>query len=121
MLLLQGYDIDTHLHLSRKNTNVSLNDTSQTLAQQSFSTKEVNFGGYNINPYEAVKTKNLLNRRQTCKEQVTHWTGVLRQTEAEMLVQAEPRPRTIAVEGTTQYRRTEVGEIDLNEVKEFRL
>ena len=46
---------------------------------------------------------------------------MLRQTEAEMLVQAEPRPRTIAVDGTTQYRRTEVGEIDLNEVKEFRL
>ena len=50
---------------------------------------ENEFGGSRQNPFEAVKTKSLISRRQTCREQIQHWSKVLRHTEAMMLVQAE--------------------------------
>ena len=79
--LVWGYDIDLHLDYARKNT-LMLVDTVHTVNQKSSSQKDDSYGGYHSNPFEAVKTKNLLNRRQTCKDQVVHWNCLLRQTEA---------------------------------------
>ena len=50
---------------------------------------ENEFGGAQRNPFEAVKTKSLIGRRQICREQILHWSKVLGHTEAMMLVQAE--------------------------------
>ena len=100
--LVWGYDIDLHLDYARKNT-LMLVDTVHTVNQKSSSQKDDSYGGYHSNPFEAVKTKNLLNRRQTCKDQVVHWNGLLRQTEALMLVQEEVRPRVVAVGSGTNY------------------
>ena len=88
VLLLQNYDVDSHLHLRKR---------SSVFARSKWSSKENDrlpesvYGVSTMNPFEAVKSKNLLNRRQTCNEQVVHWTSVLRQTEALMLIQEDVR------------------------------
>lgn len=50
---------------------------------------EMKYGVSSTNPFEAMKTKNLLNRREVCRDQATYWSGSLRHTEALMLMQAE--------------------------------
>ena len=94
--LLQGYDIDSGLILVKKpkrHLSIRTSDHDQT---SKVSIPGSPYGGAALNPYEAVKTKNLLNRRQTCSDQIAHWTGVLRHTEALMLIQAEAGPKTLA-------------------------
>lgn len=114
--LVWGFDIDLHLDYARKNT-ITQGDTVHTVNQKSSSQKDDCYGGYTSNPFEAVKTKNLLNRRQTCKEQVVHWTGLLRQTEALMLVQEEVRPRIVAVgSGTNYFPPPELAKVEGKEV-----
>ena len=115
--LLGGYDIDSHLELIRK-SNPQITDTLHSVTHHSGSQKDGYYGGNSLNPFEAVKTKNLLNRRQTCNEQVVHWTYLLRKTEALMLVQDEVRPRIIAVDGMHTHFPT-VGEDALVEAKQF--
>ena len=95
ILLLQGYDIDSVLVLMRKpNRQLSVLSVANDQSSNNY-TQNSPYGGSALNPYEAVKTKNLLNRRQTCSEQITHWTDLLRHTEALMLIQAEASPKTL--------------------------
>lgn len=103
VLLVQGYDYDVLLQLSKKKLRGTVYATGQSdLAKVGDDSKidsllelpltplgEKKFGASNKNPFDAVKTKNLLNRREVCREQLTHWSGTLRHTEAMMLMQAD--------------------------------
>jgi hypothetical protein len=103
VLLVQGYDYDVLLQLSKKKLRGTVYATGQsdsakvgddskidTLSElHSTVPSEKKYGISNTNPFDAVKTKNLLNRREVCREQVTHWSGTLRHTEAMMLMQAD--------------------------------
>jgi hypothetical protein len=92
MLLIGGYDIDKDHQINKRDTSgKKVDDVAKEITRKkSYSIPELSFGGASdINPYEAVKTKNLLNRRKTCREQIKHWSQVLWNTEMMMLVQAD--------------------------------
>ena len=78
--------MDAQMYL-RKNTSVMVR--AKYNSQETARNPESIYGVSNLNPFEAVKTRNLLNRRQTCNEQVVHWTAMLRNTEALMLLEVE--------------------------------
>jgi hypothetical protein len=107
--LLQGYDYDIFLHLSKKKkgtvSSVKIEQSTRQTDGEFKSTRvsiqkgaagdpplttDINvkkYGVSNTNPFEAAMTKNLLNRREICKEQIIHWNKTLRNTEAQMLMQ----------------------------------
>ena len=90
--LLLNYDIDRDHQFTKKQISISPKNSKAEFQRQSSILKmlsENEFGGSRQNPFEAVKTKSLISRRQTCREQIQHWSKVLRHTEAMMLVQAE--------------------------------
>ena len=90
--LLLNYDIDRDHQLTKKKIAVTPLNSKVEFQRQSSILKmlsENEYGGSRQNPFEAVKTKSLISRRQTCREQILHWSKVLRHTEAMMLVQAE--------------------------------
>lgn len=90
--LLLNYDIDRDHQLTKKKIAVTPLNSKAEFQRQSSILKmlsENEYGGSRQNPFEAVKTKSLISRRQTCREQILHWSKVLRHTEAMMLVQAE--------------------------------
>jgi hypothetical protein len=68
-VLIAGYDIDATMMLSKKGTVVAaknvLKDEESTKVSGSFK-----YGNTKINPFEAEKSLNLLNRRQVCRDQV---------------------------------------------------
>jgi hypothetical protein len=91
-LLLLNFDIDkTHQYVKRRNAVSPLVSKAEFKKQSSIirTLADSQYGGSSQNPFEAVKSRNLITRRQVCKEQLTHWSKVLRHTEAMMLVQAE--------------------------------
>ena len=101
LLLVRGFDIDKDLVVTKRKgtfSKISATATKDISKSSVFdegkssvrtSQKEPLYGNSTINPFEAAKTKNLLNRRQTCRDQLTHWGNVLKNTEAMMLMQAE--------------------------------
>lgn len=91
-LLLLNYDIDKDHNYFKKVHSVSpLVSMSEFKKQSSLirTLADSQYGGSAQNPFEAVKSKNLITRRLVCKEQIVHWSQILRHTEAMMLVQAE--------------------------------
>lgn len=91
LLLFQGYDIDkdqNNVLRRRKLSTVQIDEMNKVRTGVSGSMESL-YGVSMVNPYEAVKTKYLLNRRQICREQIIHWSTVLRSTEAMMLMQAD--------------------------------
>ena len=92
--LIQNYDIDSGLVLTKMTTHRSSEFSNDPTGNSYLAGAGSMYGGSSINPFEAVKTKNYLNRRQTCNEQIAHWTRVLRHTEALMLIQAEAGSKT---------------------------
>lgn len=98
VLLVQGYDYDVLLQLSKKVSKESTVSVSTRKRSQTYSVSQVpgmpsqvtaeRRYSVTINPFEAVKTKSLLKRREVCRGQVTQWSKNLRHTEAMMLMQA---------------------------------
>ena len=80
-----------HQYVKRVNTVSPLVSRAEFKKQSSIirTLADSQYGGSALNPFDAVKSKNLITRRQVCKEQMVHWSTVLRHTEAMMLVQAE--------------------------------
>jgi hypothetical protein len=75
ILLVQGYDYDVLLQLSKKGKRAAVSSTVQPTETPELSMTqpvEKKFGVSNLNPFDAVKTKNLLGRREVCREQVPH-------------------------------------------------
>ena len=80
--LLLGYDIDTELRLVKLNNNrrstlptnlrLSLGTMGSSSDLQSSAENEFRYGVSNVNPFEAMKSKNLISRKQTCYEQVSY-------------------------------------------------
>ena len=78
--LLLGYDIDTELRLVKVNFNrkttlpinvrLSLRSTESSSDHQTRAENDFRYGVSNINPFEAMKSKNLISRKQICYEQV---------------------------------------------------
>jgi hypothetical protein len=86
-LLLFNYDIDKDLQIIKR---VAVRpEKAHTLTSSVEAPSEKRYGISSKNPFDAVKSKNLITRRQVCKEQMTHWSKVLRHTEAMMLVTFE--------------------------------
>ena len=84
VLLLFNYDIDKDLQIVKL---VAVRpERIQTLTSLAEAPSEKRYGISSKNPFDAVKSKNLITRRQVCKEQMVHWSAVLRHTEAMMLV-----------------------------------
>ena len=107
-----GYDIDKDHHIAKRRLSATnLTKVSMKISKDGVATSQYG-GSSDMNPFEAVKTKNLLNRRKTCREQVTHWSELLRNTEMMMLMQADDNrsmtvvkdKRDLTPEGTTGKR-----------------
>lgn len=88
-ILLSGYDTNRDQQIVKRLSKPSVAVILQMEEDVQFAATNCYGGSSNINPFEAIKTKNLLSRRQTCREQLKHWSEVLRTTEALMLSQAE--------------------------------
>jgi hypothetical protein len=92
VLLVQGYDIDANLQLSKRGSIHNLRKFSKEEFEQTEDGSiagKYRFGNSNANPFETAKAKNLLSRRGVCIEQVSYWQSTLLLTEALMLMQAE--------------------------------
>jgi hypothetical protein len=94
ILLLQGYDYDVRKVRRSKEfacatAQRSEREQSSQAQQPSQVLVEKKYSASNSNPFDAVKTKNLLGRREVCREQVSHWLGTLHHTEAMMLMQGD--------------------------------
>lgn len=83
-LLLFNYDIDKDLQIVKRASvrPEKLQRVKSLLEVPS----DMKFGTTSRNPFEVVKSKNLITRRQVCKDQISHWSKVLSHTEAMMLV-----------------------------------
>lgn len=106
VLLLLNYDINADHQYTKKKIAVSPMSSKAEFSRQSSILKalsENEFGGAQRNPFEAVKTKSLICRREICKEQIQHWSKVLGHTEAMMLVQAEDE--SVAPSSSHQHHR----------------
>lgn len=85
-ILISGYDTNRDQQIVKRIRKPSI----AVIIQMDDDMLASRYGGSsNVNPFEAIRTKNLLSRRQTCREQLKHWSEVLRNTEALMLSQAE--------------------------------
>ena len=85
-ILMSGYDTNRDQQIVKQIRKPSI----AVILHMEDDVQGTHYGGSsNVNPFEAIKTKNLLSRRQTCREQLKHWAEVLRNTEALMLSQAE--------------------------------
>ena len=85
-ILMSGYDTNRDQQIVKQIRKPSI----AVILHMEDDVQGIHYGGSsNVNPFEAIKTKNLLSRRQTCREQLKHWAEVLRNTEALMLSQAE--------------------------------
>lgn len=86
-MLLSGYDVSRDQQIVKRRSSTSI--ASQGVESIRFLGDNQYGGSSNVNPFEAIKTRNLLARKQTCEEQLRHWSEMLRNTEALMVSQAE--------------------------------
>ena len=86
-MLLSGYDVNRDHQIIKRRPSISTASHGVT-SSRSFGDSQYGGSTY-VHPVEAMKTRNLLTRKQTCEEQVKYWSDLLRNTEALMVSQAE--------------------------------
>jgi hypothetical protein len=86
IFLLLNYDIDADHKFSKRINFVSPVVCSTNSVAEAEPIPEDIYGGSAQDPFEAVKSRNLIIRRLVCKEQIAHWSKKHNHTEAMMLI-----------------------------------
>jgi hypothetical protein len=86
IFLLLNYDIDSDHRFRKRIDFVSpVVDSTNSVAEAEPVPEDI-FGGSAQDPFEAVKSRNLIIRRLVCKQQIAHWSMKHNYTEAMMLI-----------------------------------
>ena len=86
-MLLSGYDVNRDHQIIKRRSSISTASHGVT-SGRSFGDSQYGGSTY-FHPVEAMKSRNLMTRKQTCEEQLKYWSDLLRNTEALMVSQAD--------------------------------